>query len=106
MLWLVLIGVVLGLAAVAVGGHLILTWAERRGWVYYRTKDRPRPQSLGLLEEIYQPSITHVIDEQVTEQTEADQAEAGEEAEKDGFAAPRPFHGSPRSTIWHRGQKL
>ena len=80
MLWFVVICVLLGLAAVAVGGHLILTWAERRGWIYYRTKDRPRPQSLGLLEEIYQPSITHVLEEQVAEQTVADQNETGEGA--------------------------
>jgi hypothetical protein len=79
MLWFVLIGVALGVAAMAAGGHLILTWAERRGWVYYRSKDRPRPQSLGLLEEIYQPSITHVIREQVAEQTVADQDAAGED---------------------------
>ncbi len=71
------IGVVV-LVAVLVAGHLLLTWAERRGWVYYRSTDRPRPRSLGLLEEIYQPSITHVIDQQVTEETKADQAESGE----------------------------
>lgn len=80
MISLVIVGLVLGLAAVVVGGHLFLTWAERRGWVYYRTKDQPRPQSLGLLEQIYEPSITHVIDQQVTEQTEADQAASGEDA--------------------------
>lgn len=79
MMWVALaIGVVV-LVAVLVAGHLLLTWAERRGWVYYRSADRPRPRSLGLLEEIYQPSITHVIDQQVTEETEADQAGSGEE---------------------------
>ena len=77
-MWLALAGGVVGLVLVLVAGHLLLTWAERRGWVYYRSTDRPRPRSLGLLEEIYQPSITHVIDQQVTEETEADQAESGE----------------------------
>ncbi len=79
MLWVVLVAIVVGLALVLLSGHLFLTWAERRGWVYYRSTDRPRPHSLGLFEEIYQPSITHVIDQQVNEDTEADQAESGED---------------------------
>ncbi|MGB5187700.1 MAG: hypothetical protein WBN35_13925 [Acidimicrobiia bacterium] len=80
MLWVMLIAVVVVLSLVLVAGHLLLTWAERRGWVYYRSTDRPRPRSLGLFEEIYQPSVTHVIDQQVTEETEAEQAESGEDA--------------------------
>jgi len=79
MLWVMLVAVVVVLSLVLVAGHLVLTWAERRGWVYYRSTDRPRPRSLGLFEEIYQPSVTHVIDQQVTEETEADQAESGED---------------------------
>ena len=80
MLWPILFSIVVILALVLVAGHFLLTWAERRGWVYYRSTDRPRPRSLGLLEEIYQPSITHVIEQQVAEETEADQAESGEGA--------------------------
>ena len=76
---MVLVAIVVALALVIVGGHLLLTWAERRGWVYYRSTDRPKPHSLGLFEEIYQPSVTHVIDQQVVEETEADQAESGED---------------------------
>jgi ABC-type uncharacterized transport system YnjBCD permease subunit len=79
MLWVVLAVGVVVLVLVVVAGHILLTWAERRGWIYYRSTGRPRARSLGLLEEIYQPSITHVIDQQVTEKTEADQAESGEE---------------------------
>ncbi len=79
-MWVMLIAVVVVLSLVLVAGHLLLTWAERRGWVYYRSTDRPRPRSLGLFEEIYQPSVTHVIDQQVTEETEAEQAESGEDA--------------------------
>lgn len=79
MVWVVLIAIVAALTLIIVGGHLLLTWAERRGWVYYRSTDRPRPHSLGLFEEIYQPSVTHVIDQQVTEETEADQAASGED---------------------------
>lgn len=72
----VLAAVVLGI--LVVGGHLTLTWAARHGWVYYRTAERPRPHTLGLIEEIYQPSIEHVIDQEVSEATEADQAESGD----------------------------
>jgi hypothetical protein len=39
-------------------------WLAERGWVY--NKHNPRPAgtgTLGLLEEIYQPSIRHVIEE-------------------------------------------
>ena len=74
-----LIAVVLLLLLVFVAGHLLLTWTERRGWVYYRSADRPRPRSLGLFEEIYQPSVSHVMEQQVTEDTEADQNESGED---------------------------
>lgn len=80
--YLIPIGAIAILALVLVAGHVLLTWAERRGWVYYRSTDRPRPRSLGLFEEIYQPSVTHVIDQEVTEETEADQAESGREADK------------------------
>ena len=72
----ILIVVVLSVAALTV--HLILTWAERRGWIYYRGPDRPKAAPLGLLEEIYQPSMTYVIDERSEEEARADQAESGE----------------------------
>lgn len=68
-------GALLG-AAVAV--HLVLTWMDRRGWVWYRNKNRPRPSSLGLIEELYQPSIEHVANEHTRDETEAAQAESGE----------------------------
>ena len=68
--------VVLTVAAGTV--HLVLTWMERRGWVYYRTKDRPRPSSLGLVEEIYQPSIEHGTEATTGERSRADQAESGD----------------------------
>ena len=70
--------ILLSLALAIYGGHRLLTWAERRGWVYYRSADRPRPRPLGILEEVYDPSMAHVVDEQVTKETEASQAESGE----------------------------
>ena len=63
---------------IASAGHLALTWANRKGWVYYRNDDRRPPHSLGLLEEIYQPSIEHVVEQEISEQTAADQAESGD----------------------------
>lgn len=77
----ILIVVTLGIAALTV--HLILTWAERRGWVYYRSKDRPTAPPLGLIEEIYRPSMTHVIEERSEAEARADQAESGEPDEDD-----------------------
>ena len=80
--WLVVVilaAVLLGILAVS--GHLLLTWMERRGWIYYRSADRPRPPTLGLLEEIYQPSIEHVVDEMTSEAIEADQAVSGDPEE-------------------------
>lgn len=63
---------------IGVVGHLALNWANRKGWVYYRNNDRPPPHSLGLVEEIYQPSIEHVIEQEVSDQTTRDQAESGD----------------------------
>lgn len=75
---LTLAGLIVILAIAAGTVHLVLSWVEQRGWVYYRTKDRPRPSSLGLVEEIYQPSIEHVTEEKSGEQSRADQAESGD----------------------------
>jgi hypothetical protein len=66
--------VIMVLGLVLAAGHFLLAWAERRGWGYCQSTDRPRPRSLGLFEEIYQPSISHVIDQQMQQETEADQS--------------------------------
>ena len=75
---LIVILITSGLLIIGTAGHLALTWANRKGWVYYRNDERPPPHSLGLLEEIYQPSIEHVIEQEISDQTEADQAESGD----------------------------
>ena len=72
-------GIVLALAISGLFVHLILTWMASRGWIWYRSTERPRPNSLGLIEEIYQPSMEHVFEEEARQRTEADQAESGEE---------------------------
>lgn len=77
MSWILIVGAVATLGLVAFGTHLLLTWSNRRGWVYYRNPDAPRGSSLGLLEEIYQPSVTHAVDQQTLEDSVKDQTESG-----------------------------
>ena len=76
--WWLVIAIVVVLTLVAGIVHLLLTLADRRGLVWYRNPDRPPPRSLGMLEEIYQPSIEHTIEAEVTDETEADQAASGD----------------------------
>jgi hypothetical protein len=73
------VAVLAGLALAVAVVHVGLTLADRRGWVYYRNPHRPPPRSLGLLEEIYQPSISHVVEHEVEEDTLADTARSGDE---------------------------
>lgn len=77
-----LTGIVTVLVVVVVG---VFTWAmnsrlaAERGWVYNRYNPRPKGGgSLGLLEEIYQPSIRHVIEERSSEKARGSQDESGE----------------------------
>ena len=84
-MFLVVLGSLVALTIAATVVHLALSWMERRGWIWYRAPARPKPISLGLVEEIYQPSIHHAIEQQVTEATEADQTESGEENLSNGL---------------------
>lgn len=86
--WVTVAGIVLALGVAVLLVHLTLTWMAGRGWIWYRSEDRPRPTSLGLIEEIYQPSIEHVTDEHASEQTRADQAESGAPDPGEGASAP------------------
>jgi len=73
-------------AIVVVFGFIgVVMWAANsrtageRGWVYNRYNPRPRGGgTLGLLEEIYQPSITHVIEERSSQKARGDQAKSGD----------------------------
>jgi len=76
--WPLVVGVIATLVAVAIAAHLLLTWFDQRGWVYYRNPDAPKGSSLGLLEEIYQPSAAHIIDQETLEDSIRDQAESGD----------------------------
>lgn len=70
---------------VALGVFANSRWAARHGWVYNR--HNPRPEGVGLspgaFDQIYQPSMEHVIEEETSERTRADQDESGE-----GFGPP------------------
>lgn len=70
--------VLLGVAAALVALDRLALWAESRGWLYWRRSERRGGGSLGLLEEIYQPSMIHVFEEETRLQTEAEQDESGE----------------------------
>lgn len=70
--------IVLGVAIVLLLLHLALSYAERRGWVFYRTRP-PRVRFLGLLEELAAPSVEYLMEEQSSEAIRADRAESGEE---------------------------
>ena len=53
-------------------------WAGRRGWAY--NKHNPRPPGAGMpkaLDEIYQPSVEHVIEHEASERTKADHSDSG-----------------------------
>jgi len=65
------------IAAVLYGMHRLATWAERHGWIYYRSDDRKGPLPMGMLEEIYQPSVEHTVIELSDEAIRADQDESG-----------------------------
>jgi hypothetical protein len=59
-------------------------WADRKGWVY--NKHNPRPPGVGMaqnFDEIYQPSIGHVIEHETSERTKADRSESGDTGESD-----------------------
>jgi hypothetical protein len=76
--WLLIVGVVVVLSIMAFATHLLLTWFEKRGWLYYRSTERPRPKPIGALDEIYQPSMTHVVDQETLEDSLKDQSESGD----------------------------
>lgn len=68
--------IILGVAGLLFLAYLGLTAAEQRGWIFYR--HRPRVQFLGLLEEIVQPSVEYLVEEQSSMATRADHPETGE----------------------------
>ncbi|MCJ7780649.1 MAG: hypothetical protein MUQ27_07470 [Acidimicrobiia bacterium] len=61
------------------GFFLNSRWAAQRGWVFNKHNSRPRGSGMPmLLDQIYQPSIEHMIEEQTSEAIRADQDESGD----------------------------
>ncbi len=69
---------VLGLLAVVVGLYLLhrlATYAEQRGWVYYRSKPPRGAGSVGAMRvmSLFDPTIEHVIEEVVSDRLVIDE---------------------------------
>lgn len=72
--WIIGVAAIVAMFAV----DRLALWAERRGWIYWRRTKRRGTGSLGYLEPIFQPSISHVVEEETRQHTEAAQDESGE----------------------------
>ena len=69
--------IVLAVVALLYGLHRLALHAESRGWIYYRTRP-PRMRSLGLLEQLSDPSVEYRVEEQASEAIRADQDSTGD----------------------------
>lgn len=69
--------VTVGIVALAYGLHRLALLAEDRGLIYYKTRP-PRVCMLGMLEELVDPRVEYMVEEQSSEAIRADQAERGE----------------------------
>ena len=87
-----LVWIAMGVAGLLLAGFALnraAWWAEERGWVY--NKHNPRPPgagTIGLLEQIDQPSIEHVIEERASERRRGSQDESGDKPEA-GYSTGR-----------------
>lgn len=69
--------VALGIAALLFALHLLASFAERKGWIYYRTRP-PRVRMLGFFEELVDPSVEHRVEQETSEAIRADRVDPGE----------------------------
>ena len=69
--------VALGVLAVGYGLHRLALCADRRGWLYYKTKPKFKGSSLGLIEGIYNAAAEHVVEEKSGEAARREQDESG-----------------------------
>jgi hypothetical protein len=69
--------ILLGVAALVLVLHLLALYAESRGWIFYRTRP-PRVRMLGFLEELVDPRVEYMVEEETSEAIRADQSEQGE----------------------------
>lgn len=59
------------------GLHRVALFAQSRGWIYYTIRP-PRVKMLGMLEELVDPRVEYLVEEQSSEAIRADQAETGD----------------------------
>jgi hypothetical protein len=76
--WYWIVAVMGGLVLLGVAADRLALWMESKGWIYWRRSPRRGGGSLGILETIYQPSMTHVFEEETRQRTEAEQDASGE----------------------------
>jgi hypothetical protein len=67
----------LGFLVLGYGFHRLLTWAEKRGYIYYLAKPDRRPPPLGLLEQIYKPEMEYVAEEEAGQYVRGEDDESG-----------------------------
>lgn len=65
-----------GLLVLVYGLHRLGLYAENRGWIFYRTRP-PRVRMLGMLEELVDPRVEYMVEEQSSEAIHADHSETG-----------------------------
>ncbi len=76
-----LIGGFVGVVLISIGYvvHQFSRMAGERDWIYNKHNPRPRGGgTLGLLEEIYQPSIQYVVQERSSQKARGSQHESGD----------------------------
>lgn len=66
-----------GIVALLLGLHVAAVFAEKRGWIYYRTRP-PRVRMLGLFDELVDPGVEYRIEEETSEAIRSIQSEQGE----------------------------
>ena len=80
MKWLLIVGAALVVLFIL---HQVALWADRRGWIFYKTKPKFRGSSLGLLESVYNPAMEHVVEERGGERARGSQDESGDDPHGD-----------------------
>ena len=69
--------IVAGAAMALFALHRMALYAENRGWIFYKTRP-PRVRMLGLLEELVEPSVEFLVEEESSQAIRADQDESGQ----------------------------
>jgi hypothetical protein len=66
-----------GTAVLLYALHRLALHAESQGWIFYRARP-PRVRTLGFLEELVDPRVEYMVEEQASEAIRANRPEQGE----------------------------